>query len=341
MSQTASTVAASVGRGDRAGVALVDCFFALRPLLWIPAIALFEAGRTEAGGSWWPPVRALPPLASLLALLGAVHLANGWNDRAGDRLNRKGGLVATGAIPGRDLAIGAVLLVVLGAALASCPVVTSAARIWLVAALALGAAYVLPPFEWKRRPALDLLSQAAGYGLVAYCLGTESAIRDPALSDGRWLRAAPYALGIATVGLVTMLADRAGDEAVGQRTTAVALGAPRTERVAQGLATVTSFAGLFAGAWAPALWGFIALALLCLGDFTGAPRAGRWNQVAVSLQVAFVILLLPRTPLPLIAAGAIGVAVATYDRARGGRGYPWSVMTTGRGESEEGSAIRR
>ncbi len=205
------------------------------------------------------------------------------------------------------------------------------ARLALLAALGLGAAYVLPPLEWKRRPGLDLLAQAAGYGVVAFLLGAESSPSAGANSFVPLARAIPYAWGIATVGLITMLADRAGDEAVGQRTTVVALGRRRAVTLALGVAAATSIAGLVSGAWTAGLWGVFALAAVALfappesgapGDGGGDRERAGWNRVAVALQIAFVLLLVPRAPLPLVAASVLGLAAAAHDRHRGGQGYP-------------------
>jgi len=337
--------ASSDRAGGNARGTWLDHIFALRPLLWIPAIALFEAGRAEGGGAWWPPPRAVPALISLLAVLGAVHLANGWNDRAGDRINRKGREVASGALQGRELAALGVFMLLLAVAAAACPPVTMGARLALGAALGLGVAYVGPPLEWKRRPGLDLVAQAAGYGVVAFLLGIESSPSAGQSLPAALSQAVPYALGIATVGLTTMLADRAGDEAVGQRTTVVALGPVRAGNLALSLAVGTSAAGLAGGAWAPSLWGFLAMAAIALfAPAVSASRADsgsggsgereKWNRIAIGLQIAFVLLLLPRTPIPFLAACGIGAAAAAHDRSRGGQGYPWRSGTRDAGEAK-------
>lgn len=323
--------AAPPRRGGVAPETWLAHLVALRPLLWIPAIALFEAGRAEGGGAWWPPLAAVPSLASLLSILGAVHLANGWNDRAGDRLNRKGGGLASGALRGRTVAGMGGALVLLALVSAACPIVSPGGRLALLAALGLGAAYVTPPLEWKRRPGLDLLAQAAGYGVVAFLLGAESSPSAGANAFAPFARAFPYALGIATVGLITMLADRDGDGAVGQRTTVVALGRRRAVSLALGMAASTSIAGFASGAWTPGLWGVLALAAVALfappesgapGDRGGDRERAGWNRIAVVLQIAFVLLLAPRAPLSLVAASLLGVAAAAHDRYRGGQGYP-------------------
>ncbi|HEY6571775.1 MAG TPA: hypothetical protein VI198_00535, partial [Candidatus Eisenbacteria bacterium] len=211
--------------------------------------------------------------------------------------------------------------------------VSPQSRVVLAAALLLGAAYVVPPFEWKRRPGLDLLAQAAGYGVAAFLLGIEQSPSAGVSLAKSFSKSIPYAFGIATVSLVTMLADRGGDRAVGQRTTAVALGPRGSVNAALGMAVATSASGLVEGSWAPGLWGFLAIAALALFapalPESGAERGGggdgdreAWNRIAIALQLAFLLLLLPRTPIPLLAAGLLGVAASAHDRSRGGQGYP-------------------
>lgn len=317
----------------------LDGLFALRPLLWIPAIALFEAGRLEAGGPRWPSWSSLPPLLCLMALLGAVHLANGWRDREGDRRNRKGGAVASGTLSARDvtrLAAGSlfVAIVVAGASSVSGP-----ALVLLGAALLLGAAYTVPPLEWKRRPGLDLFAQGAGYGVVAFLIGAASSNAPNAFAPTLLVASLPYAGGIVTVGLVTMLADREGDVAAGQRTSTVAWGARRSAAAAVVAAILTAALGLALRSWIPSLWGILATGVLLLAPLSAAraggarpsPAEGRraWNRMAIALQLAYLALLAARSPFALLAALLIGMASAAWDRSRGGGGYPLAAAWNG------------
>lgn len=308
---------------------LLDLCFALRPLLWIPAIALFAAGETaghvESGGSPRPHQESAgPTLGSLLLLLGAVHAANGWRDRAGDRVNRKGRAVASGAISGRALAIAGGFSAAGAFMLAMHPSVAPASRALLAAGAMLGAAYVTPAIEWKRRAGWDLLSHGLGYGVVAFLLGASSAgwIAPGVAAWGRAvLAAAPFAAGICAVALVTMIADSDGDRVVGQRTMAVRLGDRSAWRLARALAWASSLGGLFVGAWLPALWGLLAGTALSLQEFEGKEAA---NRCAILLQLAFVALLLPRAPGAVLLAVGIAALASAYGAWRWGESYPWN-----------------
>ncbi len=67
---TAGAPAAPASAGGHERGARLDHLFALRPLLWIPAIALFEAGRAAGGGAWWPRARSCRRARALPYALG-------------------------------------------------------------------------------------------------------------------------------------------------------------------------------------------------------------------------------------------------------------------------------
>jgi len=287
---------------------LLDRIFAIRPLLWIPAVAVYGAGRAwefrESGREGFSP----GPLAALLLILAAVHGANAWRDRDGDRLNRKGLPIRRGPV-----ARGASLL----------------EQGLLLVSFVLGLAYVAPPLELKRRPILDVLSHGAGYGVVAFLLGAAGRGGPDDLLRAGLIASLPYALGIMTVSLLTMLADLEGDEKAGQRTTAVALGSRRAVAAATALAWATMAAGLWARDLTPALWGTLAAAILALGPGPGSRTAASWNAVSVQLQLLFLAILAPQAPVALLVAILIGGATEAYNRWRWGVGYP--LRAVGRG----------
>jgi 4-hydroxybenzoate polyprenyltransferase len=305
-----------------------DLLFSLRPLLWVPAVALYEAGRIacpRAGaGSGARPLAAgdAVSLGALLLLLGSVHAANAWEGRASDRENRKGWPVASGAVG------GGALLALAGTSLAGAVVLAAglggAARALLACALALGVLYTAPGIALKRRAGFDLLANALGYGGLAFALGGVG----PA-AGGDALRAAlpavlvastPYALGVAALTLLTMIADLEGDERSGARTTAVVLGLPAAARFAGALAWGTAVAGLWTRDLTPALWGTVIGAGLGW-EVAPAPRA--WNRTARAAVGAFLLLLLCSGGwLSASFAAAVAPIAAIYHRSRTGSAYP-------------------
>lgn len=325
----------------------LDLFFALRPLHGIPAIALYGAGfawaRAASGAA--PAARgpvalatSALPLLALLLVLAAVHAANSWRDREGDARNRKGVAIARGLVGRADLACAGAACVVAALVLLLLPPVPPAARALLLLGGALGAAYVAPGIALKERAGLDLLSQALGYGVVAFLLGAAAAGGLAGDRPEAWRRAlaasVPYAIGIASVSLLTMIADRAGDEATGQRTLAVRLGGEGAWTLAGLLAWGAAVTGLLAVEAVPALWGLAAAAALGLADGGGesdapgpAPSGSEAgavpvNRVAILLQLLFLALLAVRAPWTGAVALALGLLASAYDRARFGGGYP-------------------
>jgi len=291
----------------------LDGLFALRPLLLIPAVALYGAG-----SAWARVPTDAAALGALLLLLGSVHAANAWRDREGDLLNRKGLPVTSGLVGRRALLLGG--LACLAGALLLAARLPTWHRWLLLGTLALGAAYVAPPFELKRRAGLDLLSHGIGYGVVAFLLGAGGSVG----TAPRALAASlPYALGVLTVSLLTMMADEPGDREVGQRTSAVRLGRSGAARLLTALSWATAGAGLLALEAAPALWGVTACAMLA----PGAPRDAASSTVAaIRLQLLFVALLAIRNPMPLVFALATGAAAAFYFRIRWGVAYPVGAL---------------
>lgn len=318
-------------RGRRTLAWLLDRLFAFRPLHWIPAVALFGAGRAWGIRELGRRELSAVPLASLLLILTAVHAANSSRDREGDRWNRKGfpvgqGLVGTITL----LSVGAIALAAAAALAAGASVLEQ--RL-LAVSFALGLAYVAPPLELKRRPVLDALSHGVGYGVVAFLLGAagSGALDQPGSLEAALIATLPYALGIMTVSLLTMLPDAAGDQRAGQRTTAVAFGVRRTATAARALAWGTMGAGLWTGELIPALWGLIAAALLALIPDEESRAASAWNVLSIRLQLLFLAILAPVSPAPLVVAIVLGGASEAYNRWRWKVSYPLRAVGGGGG----------
>jgi 4-hydroxybenzoate polyprenyltransferase len=212
---------------------------------------------------------------------------------------------------------------------AGAPSVGVPALLLLSIALLLGAAYTIPPLEWKRRPGVDLLAQGAGYGVVAFLLGASTSAPLGPFTLPLVAASLPYAWGVVSVGIVTMLADREGDALAGQRTTVVAWGASRSAAAAAGIALLAAVSGFALRSWVPALGGLLAAGLVLFASPLARPAASQteersaWNRVAILTQLAFLLLLAFRSPAALVAAVGIAAASAIHERRRGGAGYPF------------------
>ena len=201
---------------------LLDFFFALRPLVLLPAWSFFVLGHalTET------PFPFLRFFLFTLCMCG-VHLANQVADFETDRLNAKGLFLQRGVFSRRLYAsvAGTMLALALaGAALTGAGVGT------LGLVCALGLAYSVPPLRFSARPILDLAANAFGYGAVALWFGAGSA----------GVPGVYTAAGVCAVGAVfvhTTLLDIEGDARTGKITTGVALGRRRAGVLAALLGT--------------------------------------------------------------------------------------------------------
>ena len=188
---------------------LLDFFFALRPLVLLPAWSFFVLGHalTET------PFPFLRFFLFTLCMCG-VHLANQVADFETDLLNAKGLFLQHGVFSRRLYAsvAGTMLALALGVAAA-----TRAGIGTLALVCGLGLAYSLPPLRLSARPVLDLLANAFGYGALALWFGAGSTS----------VPAAYTVAGVCAVGAVfvhTTLLDVAGDARTRKISTGVALG---------------------------------------------------------------------------------------------------------------------
>jgi hypothetical protein len=162
--------------------------------------------------------------------------------------------------------------------------------------------------------------------VIAYLLGAGGAAMADPIRVAR--AAAPYALGVMTVSMLTMLADEPGDRLSGQRTTAVACGPRRARRLALALACGTLLVGQFALEYVPGLWGAVAVGVIVWGRNREGPA---WTPAVIGLQLAFLGML--------AFAAVTGLVVALYNRCRWGISYPLpNVGLQGGGDSPESTS---
>lgn len=162
-------------------------------------------------------------LYSMLA--GAVYIINQIADKETDLENNKLYLVADGYVKLPVIKLEAALLFITSIVAA----VVWFHRSWVYLALiavstVLGVIYSVRPFRLKGIPILDLVSNAIGYGGIAFLLGwaTTATLNTEALQ-----RTIPYIFCVGAAFVNTTLPDLKGDLAHGDRTTGVVLGVRR------------------------------------------------------------------------------------------------------------------
>lgn len=206
---------------------LLDYFFAMRPVLFMPVwtVALLGAGRAaghrismEAAGSL---------LFATACLFGAVYLVNQIFDRESDRINNKGFFLSRGIISVPEAAVLAVGLNL--AALAVALLISGYAFVLFFLIVILGVIYSAPPFRLKDRAWPALLANMLAHGSIVYLIG--AGWRED-LHQVHWLRSLPYFFAVGAIYLNTTLPDVEGDKQAGKRTVTVVYG----DRFAQALA---------------------------------------------------------------------------------------------------------
>ncbi len=231
----------------------LDFVFMLRPALLVPLWIFFAQGARLVSHRGWLFDRVLLPgvgewlgLLSISGILAGGYLLNQMVDVETDRLNDKLFFLPRGIITMRAAAFELMLVwfVSLAAALP-----LGSGFLWMAfAALAFSVTYSAGPLRAKARAGIDVLWNAAGFGLVAALAGV-AATRGPlwgALPASALWSIGSYAAAVAGVTASTIVLDREGDERSGLRTTAVVVGERGTSLAGVLLLAAAAAMGLFA-----------------------------------------------------------------------------------------------
>ena len=201
---------------------ICDFLFVLRPVILIPAWSFYLIGAASGTRSIQTSVAAVPaPLTAfcLTAILVTAYLLNQIFDRESDERNNKCLYLSRGIFRPRTLVLMAVSSFL--AASWAYHRVDLGAKAPLALALALSLAYSLPPARLCARPFFDLISNAVGYGGIAFALGfmAVDASRDSAMWES-----IPWVLLVGATFLHTTILDFSGDRAAGKKSTTVLMG---------------------------------------------------------------------------------------------------------------------
>ena len=313
--------------------AITDGVFLTRPILWVPVWGFAVFGAARGMIAQGTPGRSIAPALfsvsqwGMLALLGcsvgAVYVLNQLFDTEADRRNPGFALMAHGGI---SPLIGWITLACLGigpvaiAAGIGQPVLLT----FCLATLLLGAAYCIPPLRFSGRPYLDFLSNAAGYGVVAFgCGWWLSGAGNPAAA----LREAlPYVLLMCGGSISSTITDIEGDRAGGKRTTAVKLGPLTAHRLACACIVCATLLAYIRGDMAALLCGGCALPFYAIHEL----RRSRGSLEASYKASGAVMMLVAALREPVLAMLGLGILGATmiYFRLRFNICYP-SLMPAG------------
>jgi len=213
---------------------LIDLFFTLRPVILIPVWGFSIFGYYRAVNinplkvsEYWfsisPSIYAAILFFSLS--VGVVYVMNQLADIEVDKKNGGLPLIASGIVSVQSAWILCGICTTLTITL---PLFTPFKMLSLFSAITImiGYVYSFRPFFFSGRLVFDFLSNAAGYGVIAFGVGWY--LGGEELLSGDFLRSSlPYFLLMCAGSINSTIPDIGGDRAEGKNTTAVKLGASR------------------------------------------------------------------------------------------------------------------
>ncbi|MCU0638799.1 MAG: UbiA family prenyltransferase [Candidatus Krumholzibacteria bacterium] len=299
----------------------LDYIFLLRPTILIPVWTFFllgaRHGRPAAGVSP-DPVMLAAGLALFSALMGAVYVINQITDRATDLAANKLFLISHSIVSLPSARIMAALLA--AASLAGGFLFMSGKfLIILSASLLLGLLYSVEPVRLKKRAVLDIAANAAGSGVLNTLAGWTAA---GAPIEG-YVVLLPYPLAVASVHMVTALADIEADRGSGLGTSGVLAGPGTGMRIAAGLMCAAAASALLVGN-RPALFASLLSLPLLVAAASGMkePAAGRILLPAKIATLVFALAAGFFFPLFIPLLAAVIIATRIYYKRRFGISYP-------------------
>ncbi len=245
-----------------------------------------------------------------------IYVLNQIYDRESDRLNRKLFLIADGYISVGEAYVFALLLMLLSFVFGA--LVGKVFLILLALGAVVGTLYSLPPFRFKGRPFLDMLSNALGYAILNVAAGYVSG--GGGIYEG--IRATlPYFFAVSALYLNTTVPDIPGDRKARLITTGVLLGPRLTAFLGALFVLLTVLFSL----WPRYNPFMLAVGGISLPFYLYAALRGEEFPVKLAYRVsglAFVLLLVLKYPPFLVPALIVLVALKAYYRLRFNLDYP-------------------
>jgi 4-hydroxybenzoate polyprenyltransferase len=229
----------------------LDLLFLIRPILLVPVWGFSLFGYYRAKCFSLTDIINLWNNSSLLTgfllfffslSVGAVYIFNQIADIEVDKKNGGLPLLASGIVRKKDALAFASFLIVVSVVM---PLFTEYKVISLLSifALIIGLLYSFKPFYFSGRPICDFLSNALGYGVIAFGAGWICGGRT--FLEAAFLKSAlPYFLLMCAGSISSTLPDRAGDYSEQKNTTAVVFGAQKAHIIATFLLINAAIAAL-------------------------------------------------------------------------------------------------
>jgi 4-hydroxybenzoate polyprenyltransferase len=302
---------------------ILDYIFLTRPTLILPGWGFFILGYLHGlnlMGDLSPNFHIPKDPRFWIALISAtlisayIYVLNQIFDLGSDRKNDKLFLLPKGYISLRSASIFSALLAIFSFILGA--LVNLEFLILLFFGFLVGTLYSLPPFRFKGRPFLDMLSNAVGYAVLNLGAGLVSS----GVNIWRiWEFFLPYFFAVCALYLNTTIPDIPGDREENLITTGVFLG----ESLTSILASFMVFLALIFSKNNPLMFWVSALSLpfYVFASFKGGKDFYAKLAYRVS-GLVFTLLLIFKYPPFLIPSLLTLISLRLYYRLRFGINYP-------------------
>ena len=254
--------------------------------------------------------------------VASVYILNQLVDIDVDKANGGLPLLAKGNVSKCSAQISACVCAAIGvtAPLFKHPVLS----VFAVAALVSGIAYCLPPFRLSGRPGCDFITNATGFGIIAFGAGWLLS-GAPFTLVSFSTSALPYFLLMCAVSISSTIPDYCGDKKYGKNTTAVVLGILKAHLLATFFLCLAMIAALITRHYIPFVCALGAFPFYMIYFFKRDDRVMEATyKIGGGLCMAFASFL-----MPIFGGAAIVVTILTliYFKKRHRINYPSLVVT--------------
>jgi 4-hydroxybenzoate polyprenyltransferase len=291
---------------------LCDAIFITRPIILVPVWGYFLLGYYRASLAFHPaslvpvplfrydfpmllslPGHALLALVMLSCSVAATYILNQLVDIKTDLENGGLPLIAKAGVPlslAHSENIVLTLIPIFYAFMQS-----RTAALFFLAALVINLAYNLKPLYFTGRPFLDFLSNALGFGMVAFGIGWISANSEALGSPLAFVVAAlPYTLLMVSGSINSTFPDMEGDRRTGKITTMVYLGARRANLISLASVALALAIAIFNRDIIAAVTALVALPLFIKFQISGQRADGiRTFQIGGGFLMVMTIPVFP------------------------------------------------
>jgi len=238
---------------------LFDYIAILRPLLLIPGWTMLFIGYYRGikgelinhiqlpiigniGIILYPQKEMLLTLLLYSLLMGAIYILNQITDSNTDNINGKLYLIPHGYLNTKILKLQIVILLSLSFILTIIGFGSFLYSAFVLLSIIMGVMYSVSPIRLKGKPIIDMITNALGFGLIAFAVGWTSKSE---FSSDLIFDSLPYFLCVSSAFINTTIPDMDGDARNGDVTTGIYLGIRKSCLLSTLILILAIIAGLF------------------------------------------------------------------------------------------------